>query len=220
MTDLARTSGLTKTSAYLLAEKLLVLGAVQHVGNRYYIGARMGRIGQQWQPYPLLRQAGEAPVRALAVQSRGMAALRILHNDKLWVICATVPRWHACMPVPMSRESIARTATGRVLHAADDATEIALLPDCLTPREWRQLRKSIRDLHATVVDHQEVFPGICCVSAPVWWPNGMCAGALTALVHSATPPTRLPDLVAHTAGRIGAALAVTGQGLGRVRTSK
>ncbi len=29
----------------------------------------------------------------------------------------------------------------------------------------------------------EAFPGICCASAPVWWPNGTCAGALTALVQ-------------------------------------
>lgn len=71
------------------------------------------------------------------------------------------------------------------------------------------LRESIRDPHATVIDHQEAFAGICCVSAPVWWPNGRCAAALTALVPLATPPPALPDLVSRTAHRIAARLAVT-----------
>ena len=209
LTDLARANGLAKTSAYRLAEQLVALGAVQRVGPRYYIGARLGRLGQRWQPDPVLRQAAQASVHALAVQSRAPASLRILHDDTLRVICATVPHGHACMPAPIDRESIARTATGRVLYGAESASDAALLPGCWTPREWRQLRESIRDPHATVIDHQEAFPGICCVSAPVWWPNGRCAGALTALVQCATPPPALPDLVSRTARRIAARLAVT-----------
>ena len=212
LTDLARASGLAKSSAHRLAEQLVALGAVQRVGPRYYIGARMGRLGQRWHPDPLLRQAAQAPVHALAAQSRAAASLRILHDDTLRVICATVPHGHACMPTPIDRESIARTATGRVLYAADGTTDIALLPHCWTPRQWQQLRESIHDPHATVFDHQEAFPGICCVSAPVWRPNGRCAGALTVLVQSATVPTTLPDLVSHTARRIGARLAVSQMG--------
>jgi DNA-binding IclR family transcriptional regulator len=133
LTDLARASGLAKTSAHRLAGQLLALGAVQRVGQRYYIGARMGRLGQRWQPDPLLRQAAQTPVHALAVQSCAMTSLRILHEDTFRVICATVPHGHACVPTPIDRESIARTATGRVLYAACTA-DIALLPDCWTPR--------------------------------------------------------------------------------------
>jgi DNA-binding IclR family transcriptional regulator len=68
------------------------------------------------------------------------------------------------------------------------------------------LRESVREPGATVADRQDAFPGICCVSAPVWWPDGTCAGAVTVLVLSLTLPPRLPDLVSHAAGRIGAAL--------------
>lgn len=82
------------------------------------------------------------------------------------------------------------------------------------------LHKSTRDPHATMIDGQEAFPGMCCVSAPVWWPNGTCAGALTTLVLSATPPPTLPDLMSRIARRIAARLAVTqpGHALSRVRT--
>jgi DNA-binding IclR family transcriptional regulator len=205
LTALAGASGLAKTSAYRLAEQLVALGAVQRVHHRYYIGARLGRIGQRWQPEPVLRQAAQAPVHTLAVQSRAMASLRILHGDGLRVICSTAPHGHAYLPTPADRESTARTATGRVLYATRAGTDGGL-PGCWTAREWRQLRECIRDVHATVVDHQEAFPGICCVSAPVWWPNGSCAGAVTALLQAAKPTPNLRDLVVCAARRIGARL--------------
>ena len=205
LTALARASRLAKTSAYRLTEQLVSLGAVQRVRHRYYIGARIGRIGQRWQPDPLLRQAAQAPVHTLAVQSRAMASLRILHEDRLRVICTTVPSGHAYMPNPADRQSTARTATGRVLYATQPATN-GTLPSCWTAREWRQLRESIRDLRAVVIDDQDAFPGICCVSAPVWWPNGTCAGAVTAVLQAAKLTPDLHDLVVCTARHIGARL--------------
>lgn len=205
LTGLARASGLAKTSAYRLAEQLVALGAVQRVDQRYYVGARVGRIGQQWQPDPSLRRAAQAPVHALAVKSRAVASLRILHEHRLRMICATMPHGHACMPNPADSESTARTATGRVLYATQLDGKVAL-PDCWTAGEWRQLRDSIRDLDAAVVDHQEAFPGICCVSAPVWRQNGTCAAAVTVLLADSKVPPGLADLVVLAARRIGAGL--------------
>ena len=46
-------------------------------------------------------------------------------------------------------------------------------------------RDRIRDPHATVVDHKQAVAGVCCVSAPVWWPNGACAGAVTVTAQDA-----------------------------------
>jgi DNA-binding IclR family transcriptional regulator len=203
LTALASASGLAKTSAHRLAEQLVMLNAAQRAGNRYYVGPRIGRIGQRWQPDPLLRQAAQLPVHKLAVRSGTTASLRILHEDRLRVICATAPHGHAFMPSPVDAESTARTATGRVLYATKAAGE---LPDCWTPREWRLLRESIREPHAVVIDHQDAISGVCCVSAPVWWPDGTCAGAVTALVQSAKLPPTLAERVSCTARLIGAAL--------------
>ncbi len=205
LTALARASGLAKTSTYRLAEQLVTLGAVQCIEHRYYVGALIERIGQRWQPDPLLRRTAQGPVHTLAVQSCAMASLRILHEERLRFICATAARGHAYISEPADPGLIARTATGRVLYAAQPAGDIAL-PDCWTPREWRRLRQSIRELGATVVDREDAFPGICCVSAPVWWPNGSCAAAVTVLVLSHTLPPHLPNLISHTARRISAAL--------------
>jgi DNA-binding IclR family transcriptional regulator len=205
LTALARASGLAKTSARRLAEQLVTLGAVQCVEHRYYIGPRMLRIGQRWQPDPLLRRFAQAPVHTLAVQSRAMASLRVLHEQRLRYICATVPHGHAYVPDPADPESIARTATGRVLYSTQRAGD-ATLPECWSRREWRNLRESLRDPRATVIDRQDAVTGICCASAPVWWPNGACAGAVTITVQANDLPAGLPGLVSHTARCIGAAL--------------
>jgi DNA-binding IclR family transcriptional regulator len=205
LTALARASGLAKTSAHRLAEQLVTLGAVQCAGHRYYVGPRMLRIGQRWQPDPLLRRFAQAPVHTLAVQSHAMASLRILHEHRLRYVCAAVPRGHAYIPDPVDPGSIARTATGRVLYATQPAGDLTL-PDCWSQREWSNLRASLREPRATVVDHHDAVAGVCCVSAPVWWPNGACAGAVTVTVHADDPPAGLRTLVSFTACRIGAAL--------------
>jgi DNA-binding IclR family transcriptional regulator len=205
LTALAQAAGLAKTSAHRLAEQLVTLGAIERFDHRYYVGPQMMRIGQRWQPEPLLRRCAQGPVHTLAVQSRAMASLRILHEHRLRFICAAVPHGHAYMTAHVDPESIARTATGRVLYAAQPLGEVAL-PDCWTQRQWRNLRESLRDPRATVVDHQDAVAGMCCVSAPVWWPNGACAGAVTITVQADDLPAGLPGLVSYTAGRIGAAL--------------
>ena len=205
LTELARVSGLAKTSAHRLAEQLVMLGAVQCVEHRYYIGPLMLRIGQRWQPDPMLRRAAQAPVHTLAVQSHAIASVRILHEHRLRYICAAAPHGLACMPEPADPEWIARTATGRVLYATQPASEVTL-PDLWTRPEWRKLRELLRDPRATVIDHQDALAGMCCVSAPVWWPSGACAGAVTVTVYADDVPTGLPPLVSHTARRIGAAL--------------
>ena len=205
LTALACASGLAKSSAYRLAEQLVSLDAAQRMDQRYYIGARIGRIGQRWQPEPRLRRAAQGHVHALALQSGAAASLRILHEDRVRMICATARHGYAYMPSPADPESAARTATGRVLYAAQSTSDAAL-PACWTARQWRQLRATIRDQRATVVDHQEVFPGVCCVSAPVWGPDGSCAGAVTAQLRAAEPTHNVRDFVVCAARRIGAGL--------------
>jgi DNA-binding IclR family transcriptional regulator len=201
LTALAGASGLAKTSAYRLAEQLVVLGAVQRRGHRYYVGARIGRIGQCWQPDPVLRAAAQSPVHTLAVQIRATASLRVLHGDSLRMICTTAPHGRAYIPQPADRESTARTATGRLLFAAS-AQPQRTLPDCWTSREWRRLRQTVRDMNATVIDHHDALPGVCCVSAPVWSPAGECLGAVTAIVTAKNPAPGLSELVVRAARTI------------------
>ncbi len=201
LTQLAHASGLAKTSAYRLAEQLVDLGALQRVGQHYLIGSRIAEIGRGWQPDPALRRAAQPAVHALAVQAGATAALRVLRGGALQLICATARHGHACLPVPTDARSTARTATGRVLYAAQANGSVAL-PDCWSRQEWRRLRENIREPQATVVDHQEAFPGVCCVSAPVWAADATCVGAVTAVVEADKPVRNLRELVVRSARHI------------------
>lgn len=205
LTALARTSGLAKSSAYRLAEQLVDLGAVQRAEHRYYVGPRIGRIGQHWQPDPQLRQAAQAPVHALAVQVRcDMTALVILDGDRMRVVTATARRGCTYCPEALDPTLTARTAAGRVLYATRRGD--AALPNCWTPLEWRQLREHIGEEHATVADRQDAIAGICSLSAPVWHPDGNCAGAVFAMVYATTLSANVSGLVLSAARQIGTAL--------------
>jgi DNA-binding IclR family transcriptional regulator len=206
LTALARATGLAKTSAHRLAQQLVTLGAAERFGHRYFVGPRMFRIGETWQPDRRLRRAALAPVHSLALRCRATASLRILHQRRLRTVCAAAPNGHALMPELADPETIARTATGRVLYASRPASDLTR-PDCWSRREWRSIYDSLRDPRATVIDHQDAIPGVCCVSAPVRWPGGACAGALTITVEADDLPAGLSPLVSFTARGIDTALA-------------
>jgi len=205
LSDLSRQSGLAKASAYRLAEQLAGLGAIRRHERRYYIGARLGRIGQRWQPDPSLRVAARPWLRTLAVQSKAIASMTTLVDGRLHLVCASAPRGYPEIPAP-GHDVIGRTAAGQVLYAARHPGATGD-PDCRTAAAWRGLRSSIRDLHAAVVDQQDVLPGVCCVSVPAWYPDGRCAGAVTAIIESDRIPPPLRDLVLRTARGIGADLS-------------
>jgi DNA-binding IclR family transcriptional regulator len=205
LSDLSRQSGLVKASTYRLAEQLVGLGAVRRHERRYYVGARLGRIGQRWQPDPPLRIVAQPWVHTLAVQSKTIASISILVEGRLHLVCCTAPRGHPGIPAP-AHEVLGHTATGQVLYAARYAGATAD-PECRTAGEWNRLRSSIREHDAAVIDQQDVLPGVCCVSAPVWYPNGRCACAATALIESNKIPPTLRDLVVRTARGISADLS-------------
>jgi hypothetical protein len=122
-------------------------------------------------------------------------------------MCRRAPRarLHARpLPDPADPESIARTATGRVLYATQPVRGVTL-PDCWTRREWRNLRQSIRDLHATVVDHHDAVPGICCLR-PGLVAHRHLREPVTVVQQATNVTASLPLLVSHNARRIDAAL--------------
>lgn len=70
--------------------------------DRYRLHFALLRMGFRYvsmRRCPLLRHAAQALVHTLAVQTRAAAALRILHEDRLRMICATVPHGHTFLPM-------------------------------------------------------------------------------------------------------------------------
>ena len=92
LTELANHTGLAKTTVHRLAEQLVAVGAVQRIGDCYYIGPTIARLGRCWQPDPKLRQAACGPVRALAARAHTAAAAYVLHERRAHLITAAVRR--------------------------------------------------------------------------------------------------------------------------------
>ncbi|UGT40898.1 helix-turn-helix domain-containing protein [Nocardia yamanashiensis] len=207
LSALARATGLPKSSVHRLAEQLVELDAVQRVERRYYVGRAMARIGNRWLADPVVHRLARNRLRALASRSRGAAQLvRLQGGETFRVVSAAVGemRWLDGFE-RLDSGMTGRTAAGRVLHAVRPSGPA--LPDCWSPREWQRMRSTIRDPRATVADHQDAFPGLSCVAAPVWSRDGVCLGAVTAVVPATAPPRFLTDLVVTTARQLGDAVA-------------
>jgi DNA-binding IclR family transcriptional regulator len=204
LTELTQRSGLAKASTYRLAEQLVSLGALQRHDRRYYVGARLNHIGQVWHPDPRLRALAQPVVHRAAATAGAIVALSVLTGGRARLICATAPRGHTAVPEPAGDWS-GHSATGRVLHGTRPGAA-AHVPAGWTARDWSRLCVSLQEPGATVSDRHDVLSGICCVAAPVWGPNGRCAGAITAMAESASVPPALPGLVAATARAVETAL--------------
>jgi DNA-binding IclR family transcriptional regulator len=183
----------------------VILGAVQRLDRRSYVGAEVGNIGMRWQPDPVPGRAAHPRLHTLALRAGAIASLAALHLDRLRMICAAAPRGHRYVPQPEGCISVARTAPGRVLCAAQPISDV-VLSECSTLDEWRRLRERIRQPQATITDHQEAVAGICRVSAPVWRSNRSCADAVTARSQSAKVPPNMHDLVSLITDHISAEL--------------
>jgi IclR family transcriptional regulator, acetate operon repressor len=201
LTELARETGLAKTTAHRLAEQLVAIGAIQHIEHRYFVGPTIARLGRCWQPDPQLRQAAYEPVRILAAQAHTAAAVYLLHEGRAHLVTAAVrPDQTWSPPSDLDAESLPRTALARVLLAtAGDGRPAAAMP----ATQRRRLRSDLRDWRRFVTDDQDTAEGICWVAAPVWPPNGRCVAAVTALVIAPVLPPGLKDLVIGAARQIG-----------------
>ncbi|OBH98703.1 helix-turn-helix domain-containing protein [Mycobacterium sp. E2733] len=200
LTALVHATGLAKTSAYRLAEQLVKLGAAQRIDHRYYVGSRLAKYGQRWQPDPILRRAARDPIHALAVELNAAASMCVLDGGRIRIVTAAASRGRAWPLGELDSDTAARTAAGRILYATQP--DGVVLPSCWTPSEWQHLRGTLRNPHATITEHRSPIPAISCIAAPVWHPNGLCAGAVTSAICAPTSLPRSSDRILHAAHQI------------------
>lgn len=215
LTALVQASGLAKTSAYRLAEQLVDLGAAERIGHRYYIGSRLAKYGRSWQPDPILRRAARDPLHALAAELRAGASVCVLQGGRIRVVTAAAPRGRAWPLNDMDPNTAARTAAGRILYGTqpDDVA----LPSYWNASEWQRLRETLREPHAIITEHRDAIPSVICVAAPIWHPNGRCAGVITCTIGAPALQAHRPDLVLRAARQIERNLQSCTENAGLVR---
>lgn len=205
LSEVARRSGLPKTTTYRLLEQLLAVGAVHRHGQRYLIGQLITRLGEAWQPNPTLRRVALAPVRTLARMSGTAVAVTVLHGDRLGVVASTPGAVGELPWLPAGNDLLCRTAAGQTLLAVRPDIE---RPGAFSLLEWRRLRAGARRDSAVLLDHQEVTPGICCVALPIALGPGAGHASISALRIGRSVPTALPDLIRRAAAEITRGFAV------------
>jgi DNA-binding IclR family transcriptional regulator len=208
LTALAAAAGLPKTTAHRLCEQLIAVSAVTRHQGRYVLGRTVAMLGDRWTSNPALLEAARHPARLLADVSRAVTMVLTLdeRGGPVSVVSET-PRGRWLLPADIDRPSNALTAAGRVLYAATGNT-VALQGYWSNP-EIRRLVSRIRAQRAVVIDRQDTTAGICCAAAPIWSPDGRCAGTVTTLVLESAVPIGLSDQVIAAARAIERNLART-----------
>lgn len=81
VTALADRTGLPKSTVHRVVGQLTDSGLLERVGQRYFIGATVGRWGRSHRPAPELHQAALLPSVRLGQLSRGLVGLVIVSDD-------------------------------------------------------------------------------------------------------------------------------------------
>ncbi|MFX0575330.1 helix-turn-helix domain-containing protein [Nocardia nepalensis] len=199
LSQLARTTGLAKATAYRLAEQLVALGAVQRVEQRYFVGERVAELGRHWQAAPMLRRAAQRPARVLAALTNSTVAVCVLDAGEVRLVSG-IKGAEFFLNTSADPELLYRTALARVLFAG--RADNTVPPPTYSPAEWHRVRTGIADAGMVSVDHHELIAGICCAAAAIRQPGVCNAAAISCMSLSQHFPPNLPGLVAHAAREI------------------
>jgi DNA-binding IclR family transcriptional regulator len=197
LTELARETGLAKTTVHRLAEQLVKIGAAQRIEHRYFVGPMIARLGRCWQPDPQLRQAAYEPVRTLAAQAHTAAAVYVLHGGRAHLVTAAVfPGQSWLPPSDLDAESLPCTAVARVLLATNGDGDAGAASQRQRPRS------DLRDWRRFIVEDQDAAEAVHWIAARVWPADRRCVAAVAALVVTPTAAPGLKDLVVCAARQI------------------
>jgi IclR family acetate operon transcriptional repressor len=205
LSELSRGCGLPKATTFRMVEQLVEIGAVQRYERRYFVGRLLVELGRSWQPHPRLRRTALQPVRTLAALTQSAVAVTVLDGGRVRVVTATLGAVGELPSIQADSDLASRTAACRVLLATQPDRD---RPAAFSTAEWRRLRTDLRRHGAVVMDHQDATPGVCCVAAPVHFPEGTGTASISALVMNRTVPPNLADLVLRAADKIARGLAV------------
>ena len=200
LSELAKNSGLPKTTVHRLLDQLGELGAVERSSGGYRIGSRVFRLGQGWQSD--LRDQALRTLRALTMRIRETVGLTMPREGRILIVASSVVRAdHGPLMRPGVTVSL-DTAAGKIIAAYDP---LIGLPDGYTADSWMTAAHRIRT-EGVAYDMEVVVPGVCCAAVPVRASGGKVIGALAVI---APPQRRITGFVSElttAAQAIGTAL--------------
>ena len=213
-------SGLPRSTAHRVADRMIRLGWLDKPQGRYRIGNRLFEISSLAPIRHELREAALPFLQDLHAAAKTTVQLGVLEGSQVLV----VERITGHRPMPMLEQAGGKipahcSALGRAILAySDPATIETILAGTLTARTPRTLTSPVAVLRELTVipergwaiDREEGNIGISCVAAPVFGPLGQVAAAV-----SVTGPTGLVR-----AERIGPAVRLTAAAVSRAYSTR
>jgi DNA-binding IclR family transcriptional regulator len=194
---LLETTGISKSTLYLLLDSLERKRWIERRGDGYIVGVRLFEIGSAYLRHDGLQEAFRAEATGFVAQHNEVAQMAVLEGAEV----VYVAREDARRPVRLVSDLGTRLpahccALGKALLASlDDAQVQSLLPaalPALTPRSVTrlpQLLKSLAQVRRTgiALDEEEVAAGLRCFAAYV----GQTALGRRVAVSTSVPVDRL-----------------------------
>ncbi|GAB3003653.1 helix-turn-helix domain-containing protein [Amycolatopsis acidiphila] len=151
LSELARAAGLPKATAYRLLEQLAELGAVRRHERRYFVGGLLARLGNAWQPNPVLQRASREPVRLLSALGTSVAS----DGERVRIVSANRGVVTDIPPVRPYDEYSRKTAAGRLLLLARRTEP----PADVAGADWRRELTGLRRSGTVAMTHEDVLAG-------------------------------------------------------------
>ena len=219
--ELARRSGLPRSTAYRIAGELASLGALEQTADGHFrLGGKLYEMGQLAIFQRGLRDSAASFLVDLANATRQTVHLGVLDNSEVVFLDVVRP---GPAPQSMSRSEIRMPATATGLGKAVLAFSAAEVVDQVIARglpkvtsntitEEVRLRSELTKIRRTglAFDHQEHATGTSCCAAPIFGSSNKVVGAVS--VSGQTSSIRL-DLVA-------AAVQTTAAGISRLQGAR
>lgn len=173
ITALAAQTGLPKSTVHRIAGQLTESGLLERVGQRYFIGATVGRWGRSHRPARELHQAAMLPSIRLGQLSLGLVGLVIVSGETPETVL-TYSTDALPVSVDLTTDAWRATAVGRVLGFGPGGP----------------VRHDIGP--ALVTEECESVPGVSCVAGELTLPGLGCPAALCTLFFRPTLPAAAP----------------------------
>jgi IclR family KDG regulon transcriptional repressor len=190
VSELARRSGLSKSTAFRLLGMLERNGVVERIGSDYRLGQKLHELGTYvYAPdHDRVREVLTPFLADLYELTHETVHLAVLHGTDVVYINKLYGHRPVRSPSRLGgRVPAYCTGVGKVLLAYDaeaaDRTLAAPLRE-LTPRtvtDPERLRRHLAQIRRDGIafDDEEVLPGLTCVAAPVMGPHGLPVAALS-----------------------------------------
>lgn len=190
VSELARRTDLSKSTAFRLLTMLVRNGAVERAGQAYRLGKMIQNLGitQESELQGLMRDVLTPYLADLYAMTKQTVHLAVLQGTEVIYLNKLYGHLQVRSPSRIGGSAPAYcTAVGKVLLSHDPGTVeeilrhelVAWTPGTITDPEV--FRKEIAEIRRTSIgyDREEILTGLNCIAAPIFGPQGKPVAALS-----------------------------------------